>query len=501
MKLHLALAGLALISPFATVAQSDDPTMAEDMASIGIDQTPPDVIVGGHVKADAGDPAQRGWDAYMSVVNGDAGSRLLTTAMETENILSSSGVTDSAFIIYGAEIDICGKTIRRFNLPCGAEDLFLGGFTPRPDSVVFSLSNSSIYTFSVTRITPCEFDTESVLFFVGSGRVDNVTKSDDVNPPPATCNPTAEFGYEPEIVFNVLTNGLFFLSTGSTGGRFANCPIEGYGYEIAVSCLSKDAERQGAQGGDTYGGGDPHFKTWRGERFSYHGKCDLVMFHDPEFESGLGLDVHIRTEIRRESSFIAFAALRIGKEILEVASQGVYWFNGVLNADLPKEFSGFAFSHTRPTEQQHVFDVHLGGRQRIKLKTYKDFVAVLVEWGHRENFVNSVGLMGDFQTGHMLARDGKTVMDNWNAYGQEWQVRDTDPSLFQTLRLPQHPNVCTLPSPKHTSQLRRRLAATSSDEQLAAEKACEHWGEGKDDCVFDVLATGDIGMAEVSGAY
>jgi hypothetical protein len=57
-----------------------------------------------------------------------------------------------------------------------------------------------------------------------------------------------------------------------------------------------------------------------------------------------------------------------------------------------------------------------------------------------------------------------------------------------------------LPSPKQTSQLRRRLAATSSDEQLAAEKACEHWGEGKDDCVFDVLATGDIDMA-VAGAY
>ncbi len=41
-------------------------------------------------------------------------------------------------------------------------------------------------------------------------------------------------------------------------------------------------------------------------------------------------------------------------------------------------------------------------------------------------------------------------------------------------------------------QLRRRLAATSSVDKVAAEKACEHWGEGKNDCVFDVLTTGDL---------
>jgi hypothetical protein len=42
---------------------------------------------------------------------------------------------------------------------------------------------------------------------------------------------------------------------------------------------------------------------------------------------------------------------------------------------------------------------------------------------------------------------------------------------------------------------RRRLAETSSADELTAEKAGEHWGEGKDDCVFDVLAMGDLEMA------
>jgi hypothetical protein len=247
--------------------------------------------------------------------------------------------------------------------------------------------------------------------------------------------------------------------------------------------------------------GDPHFKTWRGQHFDYHGECDLVLIKSDQFESGLGLDVHIRTKIRRHMSYIASAALRIGKDILEVESQGVYWLNGVLNAVLPAEFSGFAFSHTQPTDKQHVFEVHLGGRERIKVKTYKDFVSVLIEKGQSKHFHDSAGLMGDFRMGHMIARNGKTVIDDVNAFGQEWQVLDTEPSLFHTVRLPQHPQqVCTLPPPMEASQLRRRLEESSPISERAAEEACEHWGEGKDDCVFDVLTTGDLDMAVV-GAY
>jgi hypothetical protein len=101
----------------------------------------------------------------------------------------------------------------------------------------------------------------------------------------------------------------------------------------------------------------------------------------------------------------------------------------------------------------------------------------------------------------MDARDGKTVLDDANAFGQEWQVLDTgEPSLFQTLRLPQHPMECTVPPPVQASQLRRRLLETSSINELDAEKACAHWGDVKDDCVFDVLTTGDLEMVMV-GAY
>jgi hypothetical protein len=42
--------------------------------------------------------------------------------------------------------------------------------------------------------------------------------------------------------------------------------------------------------------------------------------------------------------------------------------------------------------------------------------------------------------------------------------------------------------------LRRRLS-NSSVTELAAEKAYVDWGEGKDACVLDVIATGDLEMA------
>jgi hypothetical protein len=246
--------------------------------------------------------------------------------------------------------------------------------------------------------------------------------------------------------------------------------------------------------------GDPHFRTWRGQHYDYHGECDLVLIHNAEFESGLGLDVHIRTKLRRDMSYISSVSLRIGKDVLEVASQGVYWFNNALKADLPDEFAGFAFLHTHPTDKQHLFDVYLGDREHIKIKTYQDFVSVLIEQGNSGHFLHSVGLMGDFRMGHMIARDGTTVIDDANAFGQEWQVLNTEPSLFQTVRFPQHPNGCTMPTPVQANLLRRRLAETSSVDELAAEKACANWGEGKSDCVFDVLATGDLEMAVV-GAY
>jgi cysteine-rich repeat protein len=246
--------------------------------------------------------------------------------------------------------------------------------------------------------------------------------------------------------------------------------------------------------------GDPHFKTWAGQRYDFHGECDLILFQSSKFKAGLGVDLHIRTTLRHDMSYISSAALRIGKDVLEVESRGVYYLNGVLGAAMPNKISGFPIAHSHPNANQRALDVDLGDGTIIKIKTYKDFVSVMVDGAQSKDFGDSIGLMGALEKGVMLARDGKTVLKDHNAFGLEWQVLDTEPKIFQTARFPQYPQGCTMPPPARATSLLRRRLSESKGAELAAEKACAHWGEGKDDCVFDVLTTGDLEMALV-GAY
>jgi hypothetical protein len=80
---------------------------------------------------------------------------------------------------------------------------------------------------------------------------------------------------------------------------------------------------------DASGQGDSHFKTWRGHHYDFQGACDLIFLQSKDFESGLGLNVHIRTHMRRDMSYISSAVLRIRSDVLEVESQGLYYLNGV----------------------------------------------------------------------------------------------------------------------------------------------------------------------------
>jgi hypothetical protein len=132
------------------------------------------------------------------------------------------------------------------------------------------------------------------------------------------------------------------------------------------------------------------------------------------------------------------------------------------------------------------------------MKTYKDFVSIMVDGAESKDLADVVGLMGAFERGMMLARDGSTMLADHDAFGEEWQVLDTEPKIFKSIRLPQHPMQCTMPSTAQTATQRRRLSDSSKGAELAAEKACARWGEGKDDCVFDVLTTGDLEMAELN---
>eukprot|EP00980_Cylindrotheca_fusiformis_P014226 scaffold3748_cov126-Cylindrotheca_fusiformis.AAC.1 len=254
--------------------------------------------------------------------------------------------------------------------------------------------------------------------------------------------------------------------------------------------------------------GDPHFKTWKNEHFEYHGQCDLLLTKDPNFADGLGLDVQIRTKLVRFWSYIKTAAIRIGDDIFEVQGSGdgsgkiEYWYNLEHNAEI-SSVGGFpvTFKKLDANRRKTIVLLDLGSKypgHQIEISTWNEFVKVNFLNGSDAAFGNTVGMLGDFKTGKTLARDGVTEIHDFWALGKEWQIRPTDDMLFRHVEQPQFPKQCVEPEDPQGERRRRLGEASVSEED--AEKACSVIEDPLDrkDCIYDVLATQNIGM---TGAY
>mmetsp|Transcript_606 Transcript_606/g.1100 ORF Transcript_606/g.1100 Transcript_606/m.1100 type:complete len:102 (+) Transcript_606:132-437(+) len=68
------------------------------------------------------------------------------------------------------------------------------------------------------------------------------------------------------------------------------------------------------------------------------------------------------------------------------------------------------------------------------------------------------GMLGTPGETEMMSRDGIKLSDqDVNAYGESWQVKDTDEQLFQEALGPQYPGKCLYEdAPGATAQLRGR---------------------------------------------
>ena len=227
------------------------------------------------------------------------------------------------------------------------------------------------------------------------------------------------------------------------------------------------------------------------------------MIHAPLFGLGLGLDVHVRTKIRYNYSYIKSAAVKMADDVLEVSSYGDYHLNGVDTAKIDKSsmVGPFPLSYEAVSSKEHVFKIHISDEEMIQVRTFKDFVNVKFINASPDNFMDSVGLLGAYSKsktiGASIARDGETVLEDPVAFGMEWQVRPEEPQLFEAPGLPTYPQQCRMPEPTTTS---RRLGETIISQEVA-EAACSHWSKDlQAHCVYDVMATGDIELAE-AGAY
>jgi hypothetical protein len=248
---------------------------------------------------------------------------------------------------------------------------------------------------------------------------------------------------------------------------------------------------------ESSGSGDPHFKTWTGKKFDYHGECDLVLLDHPEFDNGLGMRVHIRTTRINYFSYIEQIALQIGDDVLEFNNDVE---NVLLNGSVaaPKDgkrkmFLADKYEIIRFKKAVLVkIDRENDGKIEFHARPKVGFPSIKLRAGKSDVFNGSLGLLGDFSTGKQLARDGSTEMNDEDAteYALEWQVRDTEPMLFTDARAPQFPTTCTPPK----KMMGNRLGMSHMKEE--ATKACAAWGEDIDDCIFDVMATRDMASAE-----
>lgn len=238
--------------------------------------------------------------------------------------------------------------------------------------------------------------------------------------------------------------------------------------------------------------GDPHVKTWTGHVFDFHGACDIVLAHVPAFNNEQGLDLHVRMTMRDDWSYISEAALKIGDDVLLVGTNAEYYLNGVKSAALPLTVGGFAVKVVHKTEKTHRFDIDLKEQGKIRIKVYNEFLGVNFQKAGSD-FQHATGIMGEFETGALLSRNGQVVEDT-NVYGQEWQVHNDELQLFQQLKGPQYPEACEMPVPKALSQRRLAESMVSFED---ASTACADWDmESKEACIYDVMATGDLEMAQ-----
>mmetsp|Transcript_2690 Transcript_2690/g.6300 ORF Transcript_2690/g.6300 Transcript_2690/m.6300 type:complete len:298 (+) Transcript_2690:73-966(+) len=250
--------------------------------------------------------------------------------------------------------------------------------------------------------------------------------------------------------------------------------------------------------------GNPHLITWKNEHIEqeYLGQCDIVMVHDAKFAEGLGLDIHIRTKIVRDWSYIRSVAIKIGNDVLEIQGspnlydpESHYWFNNKYQGEL-EDLAGFPVMIAKPTDYKRQYIIDLDSKypgKGITVSLFKDFVRFKLN-GDDSVFGNTVGILGDYKTGKKLARDGATELNDIGDLGEEWQVLPGDPRLFHEVAHPQFPDNC-IRSENHPRANHRPESEVSFEQ---AESACS--SSLSDDpqtiqiCISYVMAAQDLGM-------
>jgi len=385
------------------------------------------------------------------------------------------------------------------------------------------------YTTANTEIEKSNLDGGFVQFKATESGWGDDNPEDPNNLTPLQQNQSVVFKMEHKDCFIVK---LSIDCSGATCGGGRNFLFAGRADQLLPTCPAKtkapinnNNNYTGGTAKTNSGGvsGDPHFKTWAGVKYDYHGRCDLVLLSNPNFNRGLGMEIHIRSKKTKNWSYISTAVIRIGGETFEVAGMrdgNSHWLNMVEVDDAAAaaawggegettannngvSISGYRIRYKKENNKHRRYTIDLENLESIQIKTWKDMVRVDINnnpssTSKNSIFSGSLGLMGSYPDGIMYGRDGTTVFNGeLNDFGQEWQVMEQEPKIFRVEKDgPQSPEMCEAPTKKI---MRRSLAASIVTREDAA-LSCSHSSKEEFDlCVFDVMAIGSTDVA--TGAY
>ena len=203
----------------------------------------------------------------------------------------------------------------------------------------------------------------------------------------------------------------------------------------------------------------------------------------------------------------------MGDDVIEVHGSENPLFNGVpfpiqtksdgSEVAFPISMAGYSVTVqlTGPNSRRHI--IHLGKGERIFINNFKEFIDIEVESPRSKEFAGSVGLLGSYNTGKKLARDGVTVIEDPDEFGQEWQVRPSDDDggdeqLFNIIMGPQYPQKCNMPK-ELTAEQRHLRALTKKVSEEDAKNACAKAKAARmQSCIADVFGADDV---ELAGIY
>jgi hypothetical protein len=227
--------------------------------------------------------------------------------------------------------------------------------------------------------------------------------------------------------------------------------------------------------------------SWSSHKFDYQGICDLVLLHSSDYANGRGLDIHIRTAEKEGTSYISTAVVKIGPDKLEIHEDGKYYWNDEINIPLPDMIGDSTISYVVMDGWLPMWTITSPRGGTIIIQIFNVMVDVKLSGFLNETISESIGLMGDVSSGFLVDRKGEWMFD-MDKFGNEWQVRDTEPMLFHEVRHPQYPYICGLPLVDAVDRRMNTLEAVPIEE---ARELCTETGTYYDNCVQDLRLTGN----------